>query len=1028
MAESDSSRVRRARLHRALLAHRDESIGRLAVERGLISEERLEQFIREAGRRTLGEALVEAGVLGRAQLDELIEQGRRRGASERNGGDAPEEVRALMADPARRLSEYVLVARLGEGGAAEVWKAWDCNLKRWVAIKRPHGLGDSPVSSERFKREALAAAKLSHPNIVSIYRIAEEQGRPYIVMQLVEGRTLAELRLGLDEALKAMRSAALAVHHAHEQGVIHRDLKPENFMLDGHDRLWVLDFGLAHFADASRSLTASGTVLGTPAFMSPEQARGEGETHSPLTDVYSLGATLYELTVGRAPFDGRSMAEVVRKVSDDDPPRPKKINRQLPGEVETIILKAMEKDPRRRYPTARDFAEDIRRHLEGEPISARPVSVAYRVVRSVRRRPVVTALSAVLLLSTGLAAGVLLPGWMEERQRFLEQQQRTRDEQIKAEQARRETLEVIRMVAGETKEAILEMRRRGEAVHPARRAMGRVLTKAYEKAVEAAPQDPEPHYLMGRVERAQMRDAEALKYQDRALAVDTSYAPARYERVVLVSREYDRELEILRVGLGIADPGGIAEIEKSDQHLAKLRQRLEEECSRLEERLPELGDAVVLCARGILAARRGKTEEGRELLLKARAADPTLEEAFETLAQIEADVNEKEARYTEGLKHDAGYLGHLYGRAAARISRGLGKIPRKEDPEEDFKLGLEDCARAVELGPEFAGGWAMRGLGRAGLGNYKARRNADALEDFVAGESDMSQALELDGSAFRVLQQRSAARFWIAHINYERGNSPEEWYRKGLEDVDLALSRRPDDPPALLLRGRTLYNLSFQQKDKRLDLLNKAEADLSKLIQLKTDSAEGHMLRGILRVERGLPDIDSEDVRSGEADLKRAIELKFPRGDAWECLGKLHGKRGNNASGTGRTDEYRQALECFDKAVDAGPTPRNLHYRAVTRLNLSEAVPKEAEEHLRMAERDETRAIELSGRDSIFWQSRGNIRWALAQLLERAGKPAGSAFGLAADDYERAIKLKPALESQLRGRITRARANSDVEH
>src|SRR5579859_930171 len=265
----------------------------------------------------------------------------------------PPEVAEVLAEPDRRMAEFIRVSRLGQGGIGEVWKAWDSRLGRWVALKLPMASPDQDGAAERFSREALAAARLTHPNIVSIHRVAEENGRCFIVMQYVEGQSLRATKLDLGRALETMRDVALAVHYAHEQGVIHRDLKPGNIVIGPEGRPFVLDFGLAHLEQAGRVQSREGLVAGTAAYMSPEQARGEAGARERATDVYSLGATLYEIVTGRAPFDGASFAETLEKVLHREPPSPRSILPTLSVDVEAVILKAMDKDPRRRYASAR---------------------------------------------------------------------------------------------------------------------------------------------------------------------------------------------------------------------------------------------------------------------------------------------------------------------------------------------------------------------------------------------------------------------------------------------------------------------------------------------------------------------------------------------------------------------------------------------------------------------------------------------------------------------------------------------------
>lgn len=314
----------------------------------------------------------------------------------------------------RRIGRFQLSDVLGEGAFGTVYKAWDPVVSRYVAVKVPRqGFFATPREEQRFFREARNAGELSHPNIVRVYQVAEDDGLPFIVSELVEGVTLADLirgrQLSFREAAELLATASEAIQHAHDRGVIHRDIKPSNILVDRSGRPHVSDFGLARHSGAEVTMTMEGEVLGTPAYMSPEQASGLSTRIDGRSDVYSLGVVLYRMLAGQLPFRG-SQRMLLNQVLNDDPKSPRAVNDAVPIDLETIALKAMRKDPRQRYATAADLAADLRRWLAGDPILARPLSTAARVTRWCRRRPgVTTLLSLVTLLLVGSAA--LGVGW-----------------------------------------------------------------------------------------------------------------------------------------------------------------------------------------------------------------------------------------------------------------------------------------------------------------------------------------------------------------------------------------------------------------------------------------------------------------------------------------------------------------------------------------------------------------------------------------------------------------------------------------
>jgi serine/threonine protein kinase len=335
--------------------------------------------------------------------------------SRRRADGPPPQLADLQKDPEKIVQQYVLVELLGKGGMGQVWKAWDTKLLRWVAIKFLT-LNDEE-SIKRFDREAHLAARLRHPNIAAIYDLGQEKDRHYLVMDFVDGVSMGKAHLEVRPAIEAIAKCARALEVAHEAGVIHRDLKPENLMITPAGWPYVMDFGLAKSVEAESNLSVSGDVMGTPSFMSPEQARGEIDQLDARTDIYSLGATLYALLTGHRPFAGKTTMEILMKVVNGDLVPPRKLKPELPVPVEAIILKAMEKDRDRRYPTASAFADDLERFLADADVEAKLPSLTSLVVRRIRRNLIPFLLGFGLLVSAAVAlvswAARSNSAWME---------------------------------------------------------------------------------------------------------------------------------------------------------------------------------------------------------------------------------------------------------------------------------------------------------------------------------------------------------------------------------------------------------------------------------------------------------------------------------------------------------------------------------------------------------------------------------------------------------------------------------------
>ncbi|HEV3236850.1 MAG TPA: serine/threonine-protein kinase, partial [Gemmataceae bacterium] len=338
--------------------------------------------------------------------------------------DASRQSIASAGQTSLRIPGYELLEELGRGGMGVVYKARQTSLNRIVALKML--LPASPLEEEtltRFRTEAETLARLHHPHIVPIYDIGSFEGRPFFTMEYVAGPSLALLLEGRPQNHHASASLievlARAIHDVHELGIIHRDLKPANILLspDQHAALSperlafspehytpkITDFGLAKDQNIARNLTQTGTTMGTPLYMAPEQARGKGVEVGPGADIYSLGSILYEMLTGRPPFDAPTPAETLAALVNEDPVSPSRLQPKVPRDLATICLRCLEKSPRRRYASAHDLADDLSRFLAGKPIQARPVGPLERTYRWCRRRPLVAGLIA---LSCLLAASV----------------------------------------------------------------------------------------------------------------------------------------------------------------------------------------------------------------------------------------------------------------------------------------------------------------------------------------------------------------------------------------------------------------------------------------------------------------------------------------------------------------------------------------------------------------------------------------------------------------------------------------------
>src|SRR5438874_3421405 len=337
-------------------------------------------------------------------------------AGEDRASASQDKTTVRAAELLGELGDYELLEEIGRGGQGVVFRARQKSLNRIVALK-VIGLGQwaSKAHLKRFRREAEAAASLEHPGIVPIHEVSERDGSCYFSMKFIEGGQLDEVvrraSMSIRQATELIAKVARTVHYAHEHGILHRDIKPGNILLDRKGEPHLTDFGLARLVETESTMTRTLDVLGTPSYMAPEQAVGNNAAVSSVTDIYGLGAVLYQLLTGQPPFAGGATYETIKLLLDTEPRLPRLLNPKIDRDLSTICLKCLQKDPKRRYSSALALAEDLERWLKHEPIQARHTGVFARGGKWVRRNPTSALLVASLV---GLAAAATWIIWKSE--------------------------------------------------------------------------------------------------------------------------------------------------------------------------------------------------------------------------------------------------------------------------------------------------------------------------------------------------------------------------------------------------------------------------------------------------------------------------------------------------------------------------------------------------------------------------------------------------------------------------------------
>ena len=726
----------------------------------------------------------------------------------------------------KTFGKYQLVNKLGQGGMGTVYLAFDPTLDRRVALKVVLLKGEDSI--KRFQIEAKASARLKHANILPVYETGTVGKYHYFTMDYIDGASLADMidkkRLNPRQVAGIMKDIASALSYAHKQGIIHRDIKPANILLDKKGVPYLADFGLAkETSNIDRSLTISGTIVGTPDYMSPEQAMGLKARIKQTSDIFSLGSTMYHCITGHLPFRGKELYQVLEEVVHSDPIRPSSLVRRLEPDLETICLKCMEKEADRRYHNAAELEDDLRRYLQGEPIKARPLSTVAKLVRKAKRNKAAVigiAAAAVILLAV-IIASMASSAKTEDKLAGYRTEAYSSFKDNKIDEAR---------IACEKFREIVKTDEEINALYKkCLEQIDKNKTQTKEKA-ERDKKRAEAKVVLDRAERAPTPDQKIKIAQD-ALDIDSTYAEAWQLMGMAYKKkpDYDKAVECFSKAIELQPNFAYAYYERG-QIVADIWNKPAEAIPDFEKVLKYDPDSHIgWFAKGNIEINQNQYDEAINSYTKAKELCPDFDRAYANCGiayYYKGNLDKAIAEYTEAIRLEPNDAVVYTNRAIAYYDKG------------DYNVAIIDCNKALNINPQWVSAYHTRGNA------YHAKK------DMNKAIADYDEAIRINPKDTKTYNNRGGV--------YRERNE----FDKAIADYSQAIKLDPKYTKAYNNRGN-----AYCEKGE----LDKAIADHTEAIRLSPKYADAYNNRGNAYKKKG-------ELDRAITDYNEAIRLdpKYP--------------------------------------------------------------------------------------------------------------------------------------------------------
>lgn len=853
----------------------------------------------------------------------------------------PNDVKIALATGGNTIGKFLLVEPIGRGGFGQVYKAFDLELERIVALKllQPH----SEIDIERTRLEAQLAGKLQVGGIPRIFETGVVGETTYIAMEYVAGKPASDLRLSHEETVRVCRDVALSLHEVHSRGIVHRDIKPSNIIVDKSGRAWLTDFGIAKVSNSKSGLTKTGDIIGTPHFMSPEQASGKHKDVDARSDIFSLGATLYYLLSNSFPFTGKNAFDLMRSVMLADPVPLTRLDTSIPHELEAVANKALQKEKDKRYGSAKEFAEELIRYLNGEPVRARRTSVVEHLTRRMRK----TKSSLIFIGTVGaiiLACGLILT---EANRSTKEEIAKANAADEKAHNTVESQKKLILAFLDHMKGALSEatsMRRSGAKKNELE-GISRSTEFLYDKLSQMGIRNADVHHALGRLYRETSNFPDATKHQRIALGISPQHAHAQCELAMLKAADYfARFTHLANMMCQMNSSSLLAELgwnpykdrillpsrnwfEAQNVPLVKLREDAQKELELAGKLLQkDSTEYHVVNATTLLLA--DKLNDAKSAIADVLTTDPSNGDALFLSIEIlkrtaAAEVPLKEL--DKAIALDKGNHEFILNRAILTYEAAAFTKPGDESAIVHLRKALSDLSTVIDLAGENFSAAYFRGCVHEKIGLYNAKRGESPWEEYASAIADLEKARELNPAEF-------SAHFAIASLKLKcavhkaRTNQPAQAeFAAASASLDEFLARVPNVGGVFRLVMISPETAKATLGPGYLDMATRMLEDLTNELQSNIlDGAANacvHWLLGLARMK--IAEIGFLVGRNPMKELRNAFDeidfaaesdtenpdIRLARAEALNEMGKYLSESGGELG-----DIFQRAIEDIDFA------------------------------------------------------------------------------------------------------------------